>query len=743
MAAKINRTGKTYGDLTVLETILGSNSKKDTYLVKCNCCGNTMIIGIDALLKGLKCKNCRNKDRKSTYQDLIGKECNGIKVVSLAEDAIGRTGHRDIRYNCLCSCGKEFVAYRSSLLQGKVKSCGCRKHITEASKMLVDNAEAMQDYDFAKNKDIDVSMLTQGSNVVVWWKCSACGTEWQTSVYHYIQRIKPCPVCSTIDKGRTSFQEQAVAYYAKKYFPKVVIGDKKAIGKELDIYIPSIRAAIEYDGVRYHSDEKRVKNDEEKSEKCKRNGIRLIRIREYGLPEIRNSENIIRENNRGHVTLDAAIRQCLEMLGVSEPNIDTQKDSKDIYRQYKDYKAERSMGGRHPELLKEWDYELNVGVDPLMVSSSSSKVVLSGMADVVKGDTVYLLKFVSALSHRHFLQCASYMLATGLQKGVIWNIYDNKLYNVEIPDRNAFLNAVVKCVTKGVYDKVYKFVLSKDYTQNLDTILDQIMTDDSLPEFDTGGNVKEEKSQDEGISIIKQGEQYVILDAANREIVDGCAANGYDSILAACEAYVRMNKKKAEETTSKKELLSNIEDWLDNHAEFERQMARISIEINRGIGPYASYSTFSTYVVRKMLKDWGLVINFSERQLLKVWKEREKKRPKPEPTRSVEDVLQEMGFTENNTPPAEVHTPAPAAPAYRVIRSSRLSKPGDVRYIVVEEESNNVLDDANGYGYKSMQAAHKGYAYKRRNGGNFSAQPKKEKTLNLTLQGEQLTFGGV
>lgn len=146
MAAKINRTGKTYGDLTVLETILGSNSKTDTYLVKCNCCGNTMIIGIDALLKGLKCKNCRDKDRKSTYQDLIGKECNGIKVVSLAEDAIGRTGHRDIRYNCLCSCGKEFVAYRSSLLQGKVKSCGCRKHITEASKMLVDNAEAMQDY---------------------------------------------------------------------------------------------------------------------------------------------------------------------------------------------------------------------------------------------------------------------------------------------------------------------------------------------------------------------------------------------------------------------------------------------------------------------------------------------------------------------------------------------------------------------------------------------------------------------
>lgn len=375
MAAKINRTGKTYGDLTVFETIPGSNSKADTYLVKCNCCGNTMIIGIDALLKGLKCKDCRGKDRKRTYQDLVGEEHNGIKVISLAEDAIGSTGHRNIRYNCMCSCGKEFVAYRSSLLRGKVKSCGCCKHITEASKMLVDNAEAMQDYDFAKNKDVDVSMLTQGSNIVVWWKCSACGTEWQASVYHYIQRIKSCPICSTIDKGQTSFQEQAVAYYAKKYFSEAVIGNKKVIGKELDIYIPSIRTAVEYDGVRYHSDEKRVKNDEEKSEKCKQNGIRIIRIREHGLQEIRNSENIIRENNRGHATLDAAIRQCLEMLGVSEPNIDTQKDSKDIYRQYKDYKAERSMGGRHPELLKEWDYELNVGIDPMMVSSSSSEMV--------------------------------------------------------------------------------------------------------------------------------------------------------------------------------------------------------------------------------------------------------------------------------------------------------------------------------------------------------------------------------
>ncbi len=46
---------------------------------------------------------------------------------------------------------------------------------------------------------------------------------------------------------------------------------------------------------------------------------------------------------------------------------------------------------------------------------------------------------------------------------------------------------------------------------------------------------------------------------------------------------------------------------------------------------------------------------------------------------------------------------------YTVIRSSRLSMPNDVRYIVVNlNDKDQVLDDASGYGYKSIFAAQKG-----------------------------------
>ena len=70
------------------------------------------------------------------------------------------------------------------------------------------------------------------------------------------------------------------------------------------------------------------------------------------------------------------------------------------------------------------------------------------LADVVRDTTVYELKFVSELMHEHFLQCACYMVAMNLPKGILWNTRDNSAYQITVPDRKAFLNAVARAVTK-------------------------------------------------------------------------------------------------------------------------------------------------------------------------------------------------------------------------------------------------------------------------------------------------------
>ena len=53
-------------------------------------------------------------------------------------------------------------------------------------------------------------------------------------------------------------------------------------------------------------------------------------------------------------------------------------------------------------------------------------------------------------------------------------------------------------------------------------------------------------------------------------------------------------------------------------------------------------------------------------------------------------------------------------PEIKVIESPELSTPYDKRYVVIDKETGAVLDDAQGYGYKSAQKAHAAYSYKTR-----------------------------
>lgn len=81
----------------------------------------------------------------------------------------------------------------------------------------------------------------------------------------------------------------------------------------------------------------------------------------------------------------------------------------------------------------------------------SVKFSAQGFADVVKDNVVYELKFVS----EYFLQCAVYMVAMNLKKGILWNTRDNTLYEIEVPNRKTFLDLVAKTVTKGMIENYY------------------------------------------------------------------------------------------------------------------------------------------------------------------------------------------------------------------------------------------------------------------------------------------------
>lgn len=86
---------------------------------------------------------------------------------------------------------------------------------------------------------------------------------------------------------------------------------------------------------------------------------------------------------------------------------------------------------------------------PLSFALFAKDFGASAFADVVNDETVYELKFVSELKHTHFLQCACYMIALNLDKGILWNTRNNKAYVIKILDRNTFLTSVIRTITKG------------------------------------------------------------------------------------------------------------------------------------------------------------------------------------------------------------------------------------------------------------------------------------------------------
>lgn len=78
---------------------------------------------------------------------------------------------------------------------------------------------------------------------------------------------------------------------------------------------------------------------------------------------------------------------------------------------------------------------------------------INGRIDVIHDNKVYELKFVNELSYNHYLQCAIYMVMSGYEIGRLWNIKTNQMMEIKIPDRQAFMDQVIKTITKRQHNK--------------------------------------------------------------------------------------------------------------------------------------------------------------------------------------------------------------------------------------------------------------------------------------------------
>jgi hypothetical protein len=145
-----------------------------------------------------------------------------------------------------------------------------------------------------------------------------------------------------------------------------------------------LKFAIEYDGEKHSFERDLEKNDLFKSE-----GIQLIRVRVSSLPIINDPDVpiFIHQKHNDEQSLKVCILELLYFIKNSFPlsqkeiaainnlqNLDIATDRPSIYEQYLSSIKEKSVC-TNMELMKEWDFERNSGLNPQFISLWSGKKV--------------------------------------------------------------------------------------------------------------------------------------------------------------------------------------------------------------------------------------------------------------------------------------------------------------------------------------------------------------------------------
>lgn len=144
--------------------------------------------------------------------------------------------------------------------------------------------QLMEDWDWSRNT-VDPHTLRPGSDVRVHWKCHVCGFIWCSNLYHRTGRLSGCPQC--LQGKQTSEAEDEIARFVESLVgtgmvvrnDRTVLESDSGPNRELDIYVPSLRFAIEYNGVHWHTERLRGRDYHYwKYRTCESKGIRLLQV---------------------------------------------------------------------------------------------------------------------------------------------------------------------------------------------------------------------------------------------------------------------------------------------------------------------------------------------------------------------------------------------------------------------------------------------------------------------------------
>ena len=231
----------------------------------------------------------------------------------------------------------------------------------------------IDEWDSEKNMaelNISMSDVSYGVGKKVYWKCHCCGASFTASVIHRTLYKVGCTRCTS--RG-TSYPEQFLYYALKSIYPDTMNRAKLFENKEYDICIPELKICIEYDGYIWHRDH--LDKDAKKADICRENGYQFFRVVAFD----KGQELCVKDNEiRYAVNLEKQDEQLMEItkiilrfIGKSDIDIDFEAVKDEAYKTMKGERKD-NFTTEYGELLDEWDFDNNRGINPKHFTAGSS-----------------------------------------------------------------------------------------------------------------------------------------------------------------------------------------------------------------------------------------------------------------------------------------------------------------------------------------------------------------------------------
>jgi len=241
------------------------------------------------------------------------------------------------------------------------------------------NPKLAKEWHPTKNGDLTPDNVSFGSKKKVWWVCKK-GHYWEAAVKGR-SNGNGCSYCDS----STSLMELRIYTELKSVFADAEL--RKRIDKiECDIYLPSVKVGVEYDGVYWHKN--KYKNDRVKNVSLKGKGIELIRVREMGLDAISENDITFDYRKKKDKQLVDALLKKIEKLSTLSPFDKRRLDfylkksglaNNDEFINLLDMLPAplpgTSLADQNPQIAKEWHPSQNGKLTPQDVTLHSSQKV--------------------------------------------------------------------------------------------------------------------------------------------------------------------------------------------------------------------------------------------------------------------------------------------------------------------------------------------------------------------------------